>query len=93
MNAQEHLQEALLALQGRPYGPAYDPEHASAAGAACVALCEGDQDKARTLWKLIVSDLEVDYMPHAAVVALLRAANTVNLTPDIEPPDLDAVPR
>jgi len=89
MNAQEHLQEALQALQERPYGPAYTPEHASAAGAACVALCEGDQDKARTLWKLIVSDLEVDYMPHAAVVALLRAADTVNLVPDVPVPDLE----
>ena len=50
-------------------------------------LCNGDQDKGRTLWKLIVSD--IGYMPHAAGVALIQASDTSNHVPDNEPPDLD----
>lgn len=69
-----------------PHGDAATPEDGQVAGKACVALCNGDADKARTLWKLIVSDLGAGYMPHACTVALVRAANTVNLVPDVEAP-------
>lgn len=61
------------------------------AGDACVKLCNGDQDRARTLWTLIRDEL--GYMPLAAAVALIRASKTENLVPDIPEPDLDAVPR
>lgn len=59
------------------------------AGQACVKLCGGDQDRARTLWKWITQEL--GYMPLAAAVALIRASTTENLVPDIEPPNLDYV--
>jgi hypothetical protein len=82
--------DAIYALQcamSHPHGaPATDADRRYA-GEACVNLCGGNQDQARTLWKLIVEDL--GYMPYAAARALLRAAHTGNLVPDIEPPDLD----
>lgn len=68
----------------RPYGPAYDSTTKQVAADACLKLCAGDSDKARTLWKLIVKDL--GYMPQAACQALIRAANTENLVPDVEAP-------
>ncbi len=72
-----------------PYGP---PVHAAGevsreeAANACIALCAGDRDKARTLWKLIVADC--GYMPHCVAQALIHASST-NLVPDIEPPSND----
>lgn len=70
----------------QPYGPNYSADEAKATGDACVKLCRGDQDQARTLWKLVTRDLN-GYMPHAAAVALVWAANTENLVPDVEAPD------
>ena len=90
MNPEELFLTAAQALKEQreqPYGPPITPEMNGPAGDACVKLCGGDQDQARTLWKLIVSDLG-GYMPRAAVFTLIRAANTVNLVPDIEAPDL-----
>lgn len=79
--------QALRDAHERPYGPPRSPDDAKAAGEACVALCDGNHDQARTLWKLIVQDLGGSYMPKAATVALVRAANTSNLVPDVEAPD------
>jgi hypothetical protein len=94
MNAVEQLAhafsvtaEALSEAHKHPHGPVYKPEDQKAAGEACVKLCGGNHDQARTLWKLIVEDLG-GYMPAAAVTALIRAANTTNLVPDIEAPEV-----
>jgi hypothetical protein len=81
--------EALREAHTRPYGPEPTPEDIKAAGAACVALCHGDVDQARTLWRLIVNDLGAGYMPKAATIALVRAANTTNLIADVTAPEYD----
>lgn len=85
------LEDALANLRERPHGDPATADVRDVAGQACVKLCRGDHDQARTLWRLITDDL--GYMPVAAAVALNRAANTDNLVPDIPAPDLDAVPR
>ena len=68
------------------FGPPIQSEHKEAAGAACVQLCGGDQDRGRTLWKLIVESCG-GYMPQAAVTALIRASDTSNIVPDVTPPE------
>jgi hypothetical protein len=87
---QRALQEAALLIDEHakhPYGPPASEDDRTAAGLACVKLCRGNQNEARTLWKLIANDL--GYMPHAAAVALMYASGTDNLVPDIPEPDLD----
>jgi hypothetical protein len=84
------LQEAALLIDEHakhPYGPPAEGEARAEAGRACVILCRGDRDKARTFWKLLVSDL--GYMPSVVALALVRASNTANIVPDIPEPDLD----
>ena len=68
-----------------PYGPPVDREHFAEVGTACVLLCEGDVNRGRTLWKLVVEDCGGSYMPAAAALALLRAAHTTNIVPDVAP--------
>jgi hypothetical protein len=83
------LQTAVQALTDtleRPYGPPAAGETRQVAGNAMVTLCDGDQDRARTLWKLIQEDL--GYMPHAVCVALIRASSTENLVPDVTAPEV-----
>lgn len=84
-----HLRELISILErdrDHPDGPpVVDTTRASAAD-ACKALCGGDANRARTLWKLIQRNFG-GYMPHAAAVALIYAASTQNLVPDVEAPD------
>lgn len=87
--AEQFFTEVVAVLKRQrtlPYGDAAILEDGQVAGEACIKLCDGDADKARTLWKLIVSDLGAGYMPHACCIALVHAANTVNLVPDVEAP-------
>lgn len=77
--------EAIEAQRTHPHGAPATGDDAKVAGNALIALCGGDRDKARTLWKVIASDL--GYMPHAACVALVRAANTDNLVADVQAPE------
>jgi hypothetical protein len=83
----KELADAVEEAKKHPHGAAATDDDRRSAGEACVKLCGNNQDQARTLWKLIVEDL--GYMPRAAARALLRAAHTENLLPDIPPPDLD----
>lgn len=69
-----------------PYGPSYDAKIGKDAGAACVRLAGGEPQKGVALWKLIVGELG-GYMPQAAAVALIRAANPDNIVPDVEAPE------
>lgn len=69
-----------------PHGRVADDTTIKYAGEACVELCGGNQDTARTLWKIVVSD-NGGYMPRSAALALYRAAHTGNLVPDVEAPD------
>ena len=88
MTTEELLHELLTTVQEHrlhPYGPVPSPTDEKVAGAALVRLCGGDKDKARTLWKLIASDF--GYMPRAACVAVIRAADPSNLVPDVTPPE------
>lgn len=88
------LRDAAAVLEDRikhEHGVPASGETRSLAGQACITLCDGDQDKARTLWKLIAGEL--GYMPHGAAVSLIRASSTKNLVPDIEAPDLDYASR
>jgi hypothetical protein len=98
LDAREAIEKAIIAAREtfddrikHEHGIPASGETRVTAGHACVQLCAGDADRARTLWKLIVEEL--GYMPLAAAVALIRASKTENLTPDIPEPDLDAVPR
>ena len=62
-----------------PFGPpAADPQLQQVAGHACVTLCNGDQDKARSLWKLVVQDCG-GYLPRAAAMALSWGARPTAL--------------
>jgi hypothetical protein len=79
--------EMLVEHAAHPHGFPVEGNTRVKAGEACVRLCRGNQDKGRTLWKRFVADW--GYMPHAAAVALIYAANTDNLVPDIPEPDLD----
>jgi hypothetical protein len=79
--------DALQRAMSHPHGAPVIGDARDEAGKACVALCHGDQDKARTLWKLVTEPL--GYMPEAAAFALVRASKTDNLVPDIPAPDLD----
>lgn len=93
-NLHEVILEAADALERAtkyPHGIPAAAETRLTAGQACVRLCDGDQDKARTLWKLVTQEL--GYMPFAAAVALIRASKTENLLPDIEAPDMVDAPR
>lgn len=81
------LQEAATTLQQAqqfPYGQAATSQERKFAGDACVQFCDGDNDRARTLWKLIESQL--GYMPQCVAFALIRASRAENLIPDIEAP-------
>lgn len=79
--------QSLREARTRPHGPNPGATMAKEAGKACVSLCDGDTNRARTLWKQIVKELGADYMPKAAAVALIWAANTTNLVPDVEAPE------
>lgn len=68
-----------------PYGAPATPDTRQVAGQAMVQLCEGNADKARTLWKLIAADCH-GYMPEIVAVAVVRCSNTTNLVPDVEAP-------
>lgn len=76
--------DSLQSLSEHEHGPPVTPQAAKLAGQACVTFCDGNQDLARTLWKLIVQDL--GYMPECVATALIRAANTDNLVPDVTAP-------
>ena len=92
------MPELLQTLQGltavveqsitHPYGPPATPELRQLAGKAVVFLCDGDNNRARSLWKLIEKDCG-SYMPFAVASSLVRAANTTNLVPDVEAPDVN----
>lgn len=77
--------DALEEAEKRPYGPVATAQDISVAGGACIVLCGGDKDKARSLWKQIVADAG-GYMPHIAAITLIRATRTENLAPDVEAP-------
>ena len=81
----EALTRIIHESQDHPLGPEVDEDSRTAAGAACVQLCDSTA-QARTLWKLVVDDCG-GYMPQAAARALIRAATTDNLVPDVEAPD------
>lgn len=83
----QHVATTLQWVKDHPHGPEASPEDRQVAGQACVQLCDGDQDRARTLWKLIAEDCG-GYMPRSAALTLIRAARTGNLVPDVEPPEL-----
>ena len=78
--------DALQAYIEQPYGPKVDTRTVSVAGEACIQLCEGDQDKARALWRQICADL--GYMPQSAAVALIRASRGPQMVPDVTAPEL-----
>ena len=79
--------EILREWRLRPNGPTPGASTTQEAGKACVSLA-GDPDKGRTLWKLVVQDCG-GYMPASAAKALIRAAATANLVPDIEAPEVE----
>lgn len=83
----QHVTDVLQNAQERPHGPATSGDEKKIAGNACLDLCGGDADKARTMWKLIAKDLG-GYLPHAAAVALIRASSPTNLVPDVEAPEV-----
>jgi hypothetical protein len=70
-----------------PYGRPYDKARAKDIGTSCRALCDGDADKAKLLYK-VVSDDCGGYMPEAAAIALIRAANAGMLFPEVKAPEL-----
>jgi hypothetical protein len=87
MSALEVLRETVDVLeraQSQPYGPPATADDEKVAKQACMHFCGGDRDKAISLWKLIEGEL--GYVPHAACVALYRAAFTENLVPHVEAP-------
>jgi hypothetical protein len=67
-----------------PYGPEVIAAVRPSAAQACVKIA-GNPDQGIALWKVIAREL--GYMPQAAAVALIAAANTSNLVPDVEAPD------
>jgi hypothetical protein len=70
-----------------PMGVVYDREAiGKAVGAACVKLA-GDKGRGISLFKLIAKDCG-GYMPQAAALALVHAADTDNLVPDVTAPEL-----
>jgi hypothetical protein len=75
------------ASEDLPYGPKYDEAIGKAAGNACVLLAGGDPQKGVTLWKMIAEDLG-GYLPQAAAVALIHAADTGTLVADVQAPEL-----
>lgn len=79
--------EVLDETRRHPNGAPCSSEARQVAGDACVKLCHGDRDQARTLWKLIVADCG-NYMPLAVATSLVRASDTTNLVPDVEPPEV-----
>lgn len=82
----DELRKAADTLDQFPFGPPIQAEHMAGAGEACVRLCEGDPDRGRTLWRLVVDDCG-GYMPAAAALALIRGSMTVNIVPDVSAPD------
>lgn len=78
--------QALDEARRHPHGAPCGSEARQVAGNACVKLCGGDQDQARTLWKLIVAD-SGGYMPAAVAASLVRASDTTNIVPDVEAPE------
>ena len=60
--------------QSPPYGPEIADDIAKNAGRAAVRLAGGDPQAGIVLWKKITEHLE-GYMPHAAAIALLAAAD------------------
>ena len=82
------LLDTYDAAQRFPFGPPLEPQHRQTVGEACVRLCDGDPDKGRSLWKLIVDQCG-GYMPAAAGIALIRATPvaTMNLVPDVTAPE------
>lgn len=85
LQAFQHVAQTLQWVKNHPHGPEASPEDRKVAGDACVLLCEGDHDRARTLWKLVVQDCG-GYMPRSAACALIRASATLNLVPQVEAP-------
>ena len=77
---------ALEQIDRLPHGIPVTGDTRKIAGEACVQLCGGNQDQARSLWKLVANDCG-GYMPHAAAAALIRATATSNLVPDVEAPE------
>jgi hypothetical protein len=71
---------------GLPYGPAYEATVHKATGQACVKLAGGEPAKGITLFKVIAREAG-GYMPHIVALALIHAADTTNLVPDITAPD------
>jgi hypothetical protein len=68
-----------------PMGPEYDkPVIGAVTGAACVQLCGGDKQKGIALFKIVRDDCG-GYMPQAAALALIHAADTTNVVPDVTP--------
>ena len=70
-----------------PLGPEYNRElMGRAVGGACVKLCANDSQKGMALFKLIAKDCG-GYMPQAAAFAVIRAADTENVVPDVQAPE------
>lgn len=76
---------------GPPLGPRYDESMGKVTGAACVQLCGGDKELGVELWKRIARNCG-DYMPQAAALALIDAAEAAmlaaNKIPDIDAPEV-----
>jgi hypothetical protein len=61
---------------GPAHGPLIPAEIKARATNAAIRLCGGDVDQARAMWERIQAELH-GYMPHAAAIALLAAAEAL----------------
>lgn len=87
VSAEEIGDDLPPAQAGPPFGPEYDKAIGKEAGAACVALCDGNTTRGVALWKRIMADLG-GYMPQAAAVALINSADPPPLEDSVETPEL-----
>lgn len=73
-----------------PMGEKYPEDMGAMVGAACVQLAGGDRQSGVDLWKRVGADCG-GYVPHAAALALIAAAEAAvvaaNGVPDIKAPD------
>ena len=65
---------------GPSYGPVVAGDIKASAQNAAISLRDGDLEQAETLWNEIQAALD-GYMPHAAALALMHAAERPNYTP------------
>lgn len=88
MSAIDFFKGVAQALEDRerhPYGPPAAGDLPKLAGEALVKFCDGDHDKAISLYQMIVADLS--YFPHCVAFALIRAGKTENIVPAVQAPE------